>query len=543
MSDSPFQSLMSLGVPTNGTLPDFVNLDPKYVCPLCKEVLKAPVQTECGHRTCKECMDKYLAEKSVNGEAPCPIGDGETCLPIKPDTIVPDFSGKREIERLNVFCKYKSNGCLESVPWRLLDRHSRTCGYRSTECPYKEFGCNDMILDQDFDQHTRNECQYRPEQCGYCNQHIPVALLQPHIENNCPNVQISCPNKCGEVAVFRRDMPAHLDRCPAMPSHCTFRSLGCKFTGSPDELKRHESMKAIQHQELQQKYIERLETMMAVEHKELEDLRTHAKKQEETIKTIRRTMAQQSEKIIDLEEKVSACANKEAVAQQGRDLRAVQDAQGKAERRLVSIERERSEQQRQGTGHLSEEIRQQIIRHDKQVSIHDMRLREMEMRFQCLETTSYEGMLIWKIREYSRRKHEAVLGKTLSLYSQPFYTSRYGYKMCARVYLNGDGIGKGSHMSLFFVLMKGDYDPLLPWPFKSKVVFTLLDQETGRKNMQDTFRPDPTSSSFRKPSGEMNVATGCPLFVAHSVVESRPYLVDDTIYIKIQIENNTTSLP
>lgn len=37
------------------------------------------------------------------------------------------------------------------------------------------------------------------------------------------------------------------------------------------------------------------------------------------------------------------------------------------------------------------------------------------------------------------------------------------------MYLNGDGTGKGTHLSLFFVVMKGDYDALLPWPFRHKV--------------------------------------------------------------------------
>jgi len=30
-------------------------------------------------------------------------------------------------------------------------------------------------------------------------------------------------------------------------------------------------------------------------------------------------------------------------------------------------------------------------------------------------------------------------------------------------------MGKGTHVSLFFVVMKGDYDALLPWPFRHKV--------------------------------------------------------------------------
>lgn len=50
-----------------------------------------------------------------------------------------------------------------------------------------------------------------------------------------------------------------------------------------------------------------------------------------------------------------------------------------------------------------------------------------------------------------------------------FYTSRYGYKMCLRIYLNGDGTGRGTHLSLFFVVMKGPHDALLRWPFNQKV--------------------------------------------------------------------------
>lgn len=41
--------------------------------------------------------------------------------------------------------------------------------------------------------------------------------------------------------------------------------------------------------------------------------------------------------------------------------------------------------------------------------------------------------------------------------------------MCLRIYLNGDGTGRGTHLSLFFVVMKGPHDALLRWPFNQKV--------------------------------------------------------------------------
>lgn len=41
--------------------------------------------------------------------------------------------------------------------------------------------------------------------------------------------------------------------------------------------------------------------------------------------------------------------------------------------------------------------------------------------------------------------------------------------MCLRIYLNGDGTGRGTHLSLFFVVMRGPHDALLRWPFNQKV--------------------------------------------------------------------------
>lgn len=121
----------------------------------------------------------------------------------------------------------------------------------------------------------------------------------------------------------------------------------------------------------------------------------------------------------------------------------------------------------------------------------------MDLRFQVLETASYSGTLIWKIRDYQRRKQEALAAKTLSLYSQPFYTGYFGYKMCARVYLNGDGMGKGSHLSLFFVVMRGEYDALLPWPFKQKVS-TAASQQGAEGGINLVCSQSASSSSWRR---------------------------------------------
>ena len=106
----------------------------------------------------------------------------------------------------------------------------------------------------------------------------------------------------------------------------------------------------------------------------------------------------------------------------------------------------------------------------------------------------------------------------------------------------GDSFGKGTHLSLFFVVMCGEFDNILQWPFIHKVTFKLINQAGGR-DIVDTFQPDPMSSSFRKPKSDMNIASGCPRFVSHTELERGGFIVDDTVFIKCVIDISTIRHP
>lgn len=176
-----------------------------------------------------------------------------------------------------------------------------------------------------------------------------------------------------------------------------------------------------------------------------------------------------------------------------------------------------------------------LDRAEHQLTLHEIQLSEQDMQIQMLEATSYNGVYVWKIDHFSRRYDEAVSGKTPSIYSPPFYVGRFGYKVCARLYPNGDGNGKGTHMSMFLVIMRGEYDALLPWPFIQKVHFRLLDQDRIR-DLFDAFRPDPSCASFKRPTSDMNVASGCPTFISHTEVRQGGYVRDDAMFIKVTVD-------
>ena len=185
---------------------------------------------------------------------------------------------------------------------------------------------------------------------------------------------------------------------------------------------------------------------------------------------------------------------------------------------------------------MTEACQQQFQSQDRILASHDIRLAEDGLRLGMMDYKNADGILIWKITEIGRRRRDAVSGKTLSIYSQPFYTSPNGYKMCAKLYLNGDEMGRRSHLSLFFVIMRGKYDSVLPWPFKQMVTLILIDQG-GRRHISHTFMPDPSSSSFKRPRSEMNIASGCSLFVSLSTLDGGGYITDDTLFIKMIVDS------
>ena len=167
---------------------------------------------------------------------------------------------------------------------------------------------------------------------------------------------------------------------------------------------------------------------------------------------------------------------------------------------------------------------------------------DRDFRLSLIDNINYDGTMIWKIPQFSQRMEDARSGKYTSIFSLPFYSGRYGYKMCLRLYILGDGIGKNTHMSLFFVVMKGEFDAILQWPFTHKVSFRLINQHHGR-DIVDVFQPDPLSSSFQRPKTDMNVASGCPRFISLAELNQGGFIEDNTIFIKVKVDVSTIKHP
>ncbi|XP_068721867.1 TNF receptor-associated factor 5-like [Montipora capricornis] len=166
-----------------------------------------------------------------------------------------------------------------------------------------------------------------------------------------------------------------------------------------------------------------------------------------------------------------------------------------------------------------------------------LRIRELEQRQEYVCTN---GKFLWKISSYLQLFQQSATKKEKEKFcSPPFYTGQYGYKLRAEAFLNGLGQGKGTHLSLYVVIMKGEYDAILPWPFHQRVDFVLIDQDDDigvRQNKIWRLSCDRDSDYFKRPNKVKSLGFGCPKFVSLDTLRTRHYIRDNTIFIRIDVD-------
>ena len=64
-----------------------------------------------------------------------------------------------------------------------------------------------------------------------------------------------------------------------------------------------------------------------------------------------------------------------------------------------------------------------------------------------------------------------------------FYSHRYGYQMQLKVFPNGIGEGAGTHISMFILIVPGEFDDLLTWPFCGIITVHLINQHKNGLNV------------------------------------------------------------
>ena len=126
----------------------------------------------------------------------------------------------------------------------------------------------------------------------------------------------------------------------------------------------------------------------------------------------------------------------------------------------------------------------------------------LNQHLKTLEKVTYTGTLPFEftITEFEQHKRASD-----QWYSPPFYTHTHGYRMCIRVDANGCRSGKGTHLSVYGYLMRGDFDDDLQWPFQGAITIQLLNQLDDSNHRTHTLHFTETANPMiisRVTSGE-----------------------------------------
>uniref|UniRef100_A0A665TGG0 TNF receptor-associated factor n=1 Tax=Echeneis naucrates TaxID=173247 RepID=A0A665TGG0_ECHNA len=473
-------------------------LEDKHLCNCCHNILRRPFQAQCGHRFCSYCFNRTVS----NGPQKCnacikeDIFEEPTSI-LKQGCAFPDNAVRREVENLSAVCINESCTWKGSIKEYEMN-HEGKCEFMIIPCP----SCKERIRFNEQERHNERECPERTLNCKYCKEPFHFKNIKAHDEI-CPKYPMICEG-CAKKKIPREKYVDHIKFCSKFRTPCRFHVVGCDMSVTP--LPPPPTLAPTLS-------VSTSFTPLPSSVGAALELQLHSEKTK---------VAELGRRCTELEVKSGTFEN--VVCVLNREVERFATTM-EASNRQHKLDQDKIEA-------LSNKVRQL----ERTVGLKDLTVAEMEGRLREMSATTFDGIFVWRISDFAKKRQDAIAGRAPAMFSPAFYTSKYGYKMCLRIYLNGDGTGRGSHLSLFFVVMRGLSDALLKWPFNQKVTLMLLDQ-SNREHIIDAFRPDVTSSSFQRPVSEMNIASGCPLFCPLSKLDTKnSYIRDDTIFIKAIVD-------
>lgn len=124
-------------------------------------------------------------------------------------------------------------------------------------------------------------------------------------------------------------------------------------------------------------------------------------------------------------------------------------------------------------GKLCQEI------NELKVEVKDLKaaLATQQEMVEQVEATVYPsaGQFTWRVDNIRDKITLAQAGNRPDnvIYSPSFYSLEAGYKLSLCIYPAGDN--NQGYLSLYFVVMKGQFDEILQWPFQKRVYLSLLN--------------------------------------------------------------------
>lgn len=161
---------------------------------------------------------------------------------------------------------------------------------------------------------------------------------------------------------------------------------------------------------------------------------------------------------------------------------------------------------------------------------------------------------VWRVAQF--RRGTAPLGQPnvgQQRCSSPFYSHRHGYRLRLVVFPFGRDLASRDHASVFFQLLPGVWDALLPWPLRRRVTLSIVSQKTGSLHANHYYQagiqgdPDDgdqgvarVGKAFQRPVGDANEMHGDDRFIATEYLLANPSLYsNDQVFLRCWFDTGT----
>ena len=458
------------------------SLSPLALCsvPTCSRVLRRPHLTSCcGKNVC------ILCRKSGRR---CPIPD---CGSEQFETL-PNRAHMKEVLGYRVFCGNKERGC----EWQ-----GELSGYE----PHL------------------NQCSYMEVQCEFCKEFVENHQLKGHLEV-CKKRPIDCPNGC-QMKVMWEELAEHKVICRLEKVPCPFASYKCC---TATEMRRMDvekhldaalstHWKAVTGEEaaLQAKWKDKVETLMAEQEVILAEKEKKKESLKEELQKATHTMTTLENQLLVMEE-------------------SLKEFREESRRAKEDLEAEIHVTKGRELDHLN--LTANELRHLSITKCHGSPLprparvvsRPTPPTGQVYTLPAFD----LSIDRFSQRRQDNE-----SWWSPPLYSHDGGYKLSIQVYPAGNLDGYLTFVSVYAVMMKGENDDYLRWPFSGRIQLTMLNRwknPTGIKSTINMGRSCGIECRQRVKNGMFNEGYGIHKFVNQPTVNK--FLWNDTMILRVNIQ-------
>ena len=563
-------------------------------CPICLQILREPRLIDCcGHNYCEACIERV----GKDGK-PCPLCNepGFTTMANK--------GLKRTLHEFCVYCPHRLHGCEWEGELGRLDEHlnSNPLPERQLEgCPFAVIEClhcEEGIRRDKIAGHQRERCPQRPYMCEYCTEY--KSTFEDVVHSHWPECKcflLPCPNECtpSGSGIQRQYLDQHVKKvCPQTVVQCELHHAGCGVTLPRKDMAGHMkedsithiSLLAAENHRLSKRLLEKEEKicLLTQQNTELEektteqsqDLRDKVTSLSQELTRTKQELTQkassQSQELTRTNQELTQAKQElmQKASSQSQELARTNQELTQAKQELMQITTSQSQELTRAKQELTQmqELTQELTR---KVAT---QLQELTRTKQDLQqkATSQDQELEAKLKKAQRQAIDQlqtqqqcdlrteiemqrdIFPVTIKMagfdelkkkgtiwYSRPFYTGMGGYKMCLRVDANGNGVAKGTHVSVFTYLMRGEFDSHVKWPFQCTVTVHLVNQLEDKEHHTYAiyFADGKPSATARVTDGERcDDGLGLRKFFRHSALglsmaNNRQYLKNDCLVFRI----------